>query len=470
MTLIGTKGEPEVRAYVQALQAASTKQHMYGDRRSLVGAADIPAAAEISQECCNSLEQAADALATLQQKHEEHFQKQKHADLWKLDQGKARWVEQRLRESEEGEAEVCEKVPAAEVLKLNELIKLSQNIFMNGGNIDSNWRSFCTKNESPAILHTAFSDLHSVVMSITRRLVQSSLFFAMSRLRAAKSSTYTPQPAVKHCDVLAALKILGMKENSRDTWAHVARRCGLEVYDHAYESHSRRKMEYGEVERILTGGEITIGENPFPTRDNENRSLDHDSTEDASSDHDSASSAGISRISHHSSVRSSPTADRSKPADKLGMKIDAYLNYIDQKASREEEIRLWNLLGKNPPPNVLSGEATQMENTGPYRHGRDDLDDWRAWTNHRPEWEACDVEDLEEHLADTRKQAQGVLSKAGTARTGKSRSSDSGPQSSEQEPSDQGSANDRDAGATHVESSANDSSSEHEADRDEMEI
>ncbi|KAL8800067.1 MAG: hypothetical protein Q9182_005433 [Xanthomendoza sp. 2 TL-2023] len=433
------------------------EQHMYGDRKSLVGTADIPAATEISEECCASLEQAADALAILQQKHEEHFHKQKYADLWKLDQGKARWVEQRLRESEEGEAEVCKKLPAAEILKLDEMIKLSHNIFMNGSNVNSNWRSFCTRKESPALLHTAFSDLHSVVMSITRRLVQSSLFFAMSRLRAAKSTTYTHQQAVKHCDVLAALKILGMKENSSDTWVHVARRCGLEVYNQARKSDSQRRMEYGEVERILTGGEITIGKKFFPTRENENRNLDHESTEDSSSEYDSASSADISRHSHHSSARSTPTANRTKPADKFGKKTDAYLDYIDQKASRGEEIRLWNLLSKNPPPNVLSGEATQMENAGPYRHDMDDLDDWRGWTNHRPEWEAYNVEDLEEHLADNRKQAQSVLPKLGTARSGKSRSSDSGPQSSEQEPSDQDSANDSDPEPTRVESSAGDS-------------
>ncbi|KAL8682469.1 MAG: hypothetical protein Q9186_001512 [Xanthomendoza sp. 1 TL-2023] len=434
---------------------------MYGHRRSLVGTADIPAAAEISQECCASLEQAANSLATLQQRHEEHFHKQRYVDFWKLDQGKARRVEQQMRESEEGEADVYRKLPAAKILKLDEMIKLSRNIFMNGSNADNNWRFFRSKQESPALLYTAFSDLHVVVTSITRRLVQSSLFFAMSRLRATRSSAYTHQQAVKHCDVLAALKVLGMKQNSSDTWVHVARRCELEVYDQARESHSQRKMQYGEVERILTGGEYTMGTKPFPTSEDENRNLNHESTEDSSSEHGSTSSAGISHNSHHSSTHTTLTTDRTEPADQFGKKTDAYLHYIDQKASKREEIRLWKLLGKDPPPEMLSEEPTQIENAGPYRHDRDDLDDWRGWADPRPEWEVYDVEELEEHLADNRKQAQSLLSRPDTAKSEKNRI-EGESRSSEQEPSDQGSPNGRDARKTQIESSADDSSSEHE--------
>ncbi|KAL8850034.1 MAG: hypothetical protein Q9198_011120, partial [Flavoplaca austrocitrina] len=136
---------------------------MYRRKQSLVGMADIPAAAELSEECCTSLEQAAESLATLHQRHEERSERQKQSDFWKLDEGIAHWVERRLGESEEGRSEVHEKLPAAELLNLGQLLKLSRDFFMNAQDLDSNWLSFSSRSETPALLYTAFSDLHDIV-------------------------------------------------------------------------------------------------------------------------------------------------------------------------------------------------------------------------------------------------------------------------------------------------------------------
>ncbi|KAL8889693.1 MAG: hypothetical protein Q9215_003047 [Flavoplaca cf. flavocitrina] len=389
--LIGTKSGLEVHAYVQSLKTASVKQHMYGKKQSLVGMADIPAAAELSEECCSSLEQAAESLATLHQRHEERSERQKHSDFCKLDEDIAHWVERRLGESEEGRSEVHEKLPAAELLNLGQLLKLSRNFFMNAQDLDSNWRSFSFRTETPALLYTAFSDLHDIVVSIATRLLQTTLFLAMSRLRAAKSPYYPHQRAVKRCDVLAATKILGMKRDTRDGWIRLARRCKLEAYDHAGGSDTDCIMDHSEVERVL-GEKESVPE----TRAKLDGSTcdDTESNGDSFSEDESVSLTGTFSDPHGPSIQSNTAMDRNEPVDKFGKKTDAYLDSIDQQTSRKEEARLWKMLGKAPHSILASEEPTPTENPGPLRHGRSDLDNWRQWVDLKPEWATYDVHDL----------------------------------------------------------------------------
>lgn len=409
--LIGTKSELEVHTYVQSLKAASVKQHMYGKRQSFLGTADIPAAVELSEECCTSLEQAADSLATLQQRHEEHSEKQRHSDLWKLDQNKARWVERRMWESEEGKSEIYRRLPAAELLNLGQMLELSRNFFMNATDLDINWHSLSSRSETPALLYTAFSDLHDIAVSITTRLIQTALFFAMSRLRSAKSSYYPHQRAVKRCDVLAAIKALGMKESARDGWVQVARRCKLEVYDQARSTGEESKLDYSEVERVLGGKESPV---EASAKLGEGSCDDNDSNGESTSEDGSVSLAGTSDCSRCPLTQSNATKDRSEPADKFGKKTDAYLDSIDQQATKREEARLWNMLGKDPPSILSSDEPTQTEDPGPRRHDRNDLDDWREWVDLRSEWEVYDAQHVGVSRKDDQVQAQmedGVLPK-----------------------------------------------------------
>ncbi|KAL8859313.1 MAG: hypothetical protein Q9178_004251 [Gyalolechia marmorata] len=461
--LIGTKSEPEVHVYIQSLKAASKKQHMYGKRQSLVGLGDIPAAVEISDDCCVSLELAADSLAIMQQRHEEHFEKQRHISLWKLDQDKAQWVEQRLRESEEGRSEIHEKLPAAELLNLEEMLKLSRNFFMNAADLDMDWRSFCTKGETPALLYTAFSDLHDIALSITSRLIQTALFFAMSRLRAAKSPYYTLQRTVKRCDVSAALKVLGMKESASDGWVQIARRCKLEVYDQARASSQKYNLDYNQVERILRGEELRARSR---SKQGDGTCDDNDSSAEPTSEDKSGSPSGSSDSSSHSSSQSSMTPDRNEPADKFGKRTDAYLESIDQQASKKEETRLWKMLGKNPPSSLLSEEPTEIENPGPHRHDREDLDDWRDWVDFKSEWEVYDVQHPGASLKNDGDQAQlegKMLLKL--AKSGNQRRQVRPEQSFESDSpsaSDQQSASHLDSDPEAVHSSTNDASSESE--------
>ncbi|KAL8703046.1 MAG: hypothetical protein Q9201_003771 [Fulgogasparrea decipioides] len=402
-TLIATKSELEVRVILQLLREASTKQHMYGSRRSLVGMVDIPAAIEVSQQCYAQLEQAADALAALQQRHEEKHERQNHGDLWKLNQKTAAWVERCMHEGEEGKTEIHEKLPAAEILNLRMFLKLSEQLFMNSSDSASNWRTYVPKRdayrkEGLSILYTAFSDMHNVVTSITRRLIQSSLFFAMSRLRASQLPFYKHHQVVKRCDVAAALRAVGMKESGKDEWVKVARRCRLSVYDNDPEDI----MSYTKVERFL--GQRELATDAGTSSESENKvgnSHLASSQEHSQSESCSSMASGGDR----SPSQSSATSDEPESGNKFEEKTDAYLEYIDNRASREEELRLWKILDKDPPPNLLAEATAQIKRPKSFRHDRDDLDDWRDWISFRLEWEAYGVENLDLDLVNDRKQA-----------------------------------------------------------------
>ncbi|KAL8969256.1 MAG: hypothetical protein Q9183_002081, partial [Haloplaca sp. 2 TL-2023] len=318
--LVATKSEPEIHAYVQSLQEASNRQHLYGEKTSLISVADVSAADEVSQQCCVELEQAADTMSALQQKAEEHREKKRHCKFWRLNQQSADWVKKRFQKGDKGIERIKNELPAAEMLNLEAFLKLSTNIFMNSAEPEGNWRSYVSlrdmqRTRYPAILYTAFQDLHTVALSITRRLIQSALFFAMSRLRASQSLRHTSKQAVKKCDVSAALDVLGMEHSARQTWVNVARRCKLSIYGEG----PKDVLSYDDVEKALAqtkprAKSRTLVGSPSPSPD---------------------------EFPAHGSNNTSAELPADSSSDQ---KRTAYLEYIDQKSSRKEELQLWAML------------------------------------------------------------------------------------------------------------------------------
>ncbi|KAL8941572.1 MAG: hypothetical protein Q9216_002162 [Gyalolechia sp. 2 TL-2023] len=406
--LVGTKTELEVHAHLHVLQEASKKQHKYGERRSLISAADIATAVEISDQCCASLEQAADAMAALQQRVEEQSEKRRHDDLWRLDHKIAKWIDRRLSEGDEGRVEVCRRLPAAEILNLSQLLKLSANVFMNSNEPHSNYRSFVSRSEKPSILHTAFADLHTLALSVVKRLIQSSLFFAKSRLRATRSLHYAHQRVVKQADVLAALKVLGLKENARDYWLQVPRRCGLNVYDQVDRRDAGVALDYREVERALQDVKSVTGKksdivDPGGEQNNFLQPLNEVSS-NSESKSGGSSSVDIDHPEDPSAQSSEQTVLLAR-GERFGEQTDRYLEHIDQTASDKEELRLWKMLKKNPPPNVpLQESSVKLRNPGPCRKDKDDMDNWRDWVKFGPERDMYDVDSLNEDVAENREQ------------------------------------------------------------------
>lgn len=390
---IGTKNELEVHVYLKLLQNAVVHQNLHNRLNSLFDVSAAPGALEVSLACSDALELSAEALCILQQRVEAKIEKRKHHDMCLLNRKLGRWASTCLSQGDQGEKKVRESLPAAELLDLEAFLKLSTKIFMNSSDQDKNWREYCARDEKPSIFFTAFGDFHRLVVSIARRLIQSSLFFAMSRRKASTTPNFTPKHAVRKQDVLAALNVLGMKHNSQKFWAGVAERCALRVYDdddEHVEDIVHAPLSLSEVEKRLSQGEIHEEEDG-------SEGLDADDNYENDFKESSMSSAPSSRndgnISSHTSDGSSGWASPASSGYSLcspkvsNQYLDSYAESLDAKASSNEEKRLWELLDKQPPE-PLNPDAIVVPRvpTGERKTG-DDLDDWRAWTDYAPEWE-----------------------------------------------------------------------------------
>lgn len=420
---IGTKTEPEVHVYLQLLQNATVHQHVSGPRHELFQNSDIPAALEIGEDCCAALDITADALSVLQQKEENRLERKKYGGLWRLDRRIADRVDQPRAHKKDGNMNPLGAMPAAELLNLKCFLELSENVFMNTTTEEDDWRSHGGERIPVSIMYTAFSDIHALAVSITKRLISSSLFIAMARLRHTRKNVGNN---VHSKDIKAALDILGMKHNSREFWIRVARRCRLTVFGDN-RARSGPKLSYDEVERRLS---VNWGRKQRKTTREPNRNADgrsgsegtgHNetianseetalSTELDSDDQAASDTADSSKEDTHTlseivsdSLLSSADgssflfseeaqfsdSEASTEDEQQGIDPDLYAEALDSRASQSEEQSLWKMLGREPPANViLMPEKVELPRPiQPERRSGDDLDDWRAWTDYAPEWE-----------------------------------------------------------------------------------
>lgn len=400
----GSKSEFEVHLYLESLQKAVSDQHIYGPVKKLLRLSDLDAVVEISDNCCAALDRAAEALAGLQQKEEERIERLKNPGFPILTPKIARWVDRRLRTGEEGKDEVSKALPPATLLNLKRFLTVSKRFFMNSSIPENNWRTHTERRQSPTIMNTAFSDFHTLSVSLTRRIVQSCLFIALSRLRATTAlGHYIPRRHVKRQDVIAALNVLGMKANGRNIWAGIARKHRLRVYDNVgYRQVLGKRYSYDEVEQILDYDDIKArGRSRAASLDESYRSISSEddsnepSPEDASSDPVSSDSPSPD---DYGSSESSDDTDLPQPPSHRGDKHarnqerheqaqDIYAEALDQQASRKEEQHLWELLGEDPAAKMNTEDVQLPKAPYPQRKDRDDLIDWRVWVDYAEEWE-----------------------------------------------------------------------------------
>lgn len=392
---IRTKSELEVHAYIQLLQKSTVEQHLHSPRNQLFEISEIPGAFEVSQDCCAALELSADALSVLQQKEEEKLEKKKHNKLWLLNERALRWVNQHQNE-EDGKMEILEHLPAGELLSLENFLKLSTNIFMNSSVWENNWRCYCARKEFPSIYYTSFADFHRLAISITKRLIQSSLFFAMSRIKVTSSSRYKQKKSVRRRDISAALNVLGMQHSSQSFWVGAARRCNLAVYDNTEgQSSIDKKLPHDEVEKKLSQGydesEQVVKNKPQIHGTAATSQSDDDSDH---SQYDNISNSSSTPTASEDSISLSISSQDEKYStnrETLEEARDNHAQALDNRASQDEELRLWALLGKEPPETIKPEEPALPRPAAAERKTGDDLDDWRSWVAYVPEWETYEV-------------------------------------------------------------------------------
>ena len=401
---IGSKSESEVYLYLELLQNATAEKNAHMHRKHLLQINDIEPAFEVSQQCCAALDLAAEAVSVLQHMEEERKERQVHANFSLLTPALAKWANRSLQAGEEGEQEVLQALPAATLLNLKSFLTLSERVFMNSSVAENNWRTYAERRQLPSITYTAFSDMHTLAVSVTRRLIQSSLFFAMSRIRTmGTSSYYTPKQHVKTRDVVAALNVLGIEANGRKTWIGTARKCRLRVYETVTKRKAQgKRYSYDEVEAILSKENLgSRGRYRSRSAGNEDVSQpprdmsDASSAEDVPEESGSSSSDDSSTDQSESSVSDGGASSTDQPSSsnsKNGLTQrrreqaeDDYLEASDQKASKEEEKCLWEILGEDPSTK-MDLELINLPQV-PRRAKRQNSPDWTTWIDYSAEWE-----------------------------------------------------------------------------------
>ncbi|KAJ5836317.1 hypothetical protein N7447_002343 [Penicillium robsamsonii] len=451
---IGTKSELEVMEYMRVLHKSLRAQYdsdVYLERMPVLS--DVPAATEVSQECCELLEEYGDVLVLKESLSEAQVGTKNYGDNWIITTARAQHLADGENASAQGDLRL-----AADLLSLPDWVRLSYILFMNlgGKQAENNWWNLAKRKDlitayghTPSMTADTAVDFYSLAVSVTRRLVQSSLYFAMSRLRSTNRSGNDRKGYVRMQDVRAAIEVLNMKHR-RPSLLDVARR-----NETVLEDINNRKgwvptvFTYEEAEEIIDRHEWTryrkdgtmyhgdIDEDDSEDDDNTNDNIEMG--DDIGADDDiemeinkqetepeptpepepepepetepELGSEPDSELEDmdHDQPRTREYAEISTPAaPSVELEMDPeeeQADIVDQNASNRQEANFLKLM-EQPVPDFVDEEPMKLEEPDddtkvlPERRMREDIFNWRDRIIYRNEWEeyGYDFAELKEDM------------------------------------------------------------------------
>lgn len=397
---IGTKSELEVMDYLNLLHRGVENQHLLERKMQTIIMGDIPGATEISKQCCGELDKIADVLAVKEDIDTSKACREQYGNYGTISEVQAKeLVDSEAQKPLRGNIHL-----AGNLLNVPNWVQLSRRFFMNfGGKKEpDNWRNFVRseKTESPSISGDALMDFYALTASITRRLMQSAIFFAMARLRSSQLIGRERSQNVRRRDVKAAIDVLNMKSRPPDFLLQCARRNGLLIADITNQKGwVPRVYSYNEAAEILHG--------------------EDDGLDQASGNEPSTESDGEHEIGDTSPDPVGGAVEPSHPPSDSESAIDReeeFADILDREASRCEELKLWAVLGQPAPHHlhipIISEEDAKagLHKPARERKSKRELVNWRDRTLYRSEWEEyeSDLEDVEIELAQNRRKRRRV--------------------------------------------------------------
>lgn len=423
--VVGSKSAYEVQEYLDVIQK-SIEARGRGDGRRMKGLnlVDIPAAKEISQECCEVLEKKAQYLVQCQEYHDMQEELEKWGDdVWLLSQDNISWI---TKDSDEkaGETVLKEVLPAATLFNTRNWLKLSRGVFMNSNpekREEGNWMKIIKEGEEQGIYATALQDFHTLAVTITRRLVAAINFSALGRIKAQKRRRRNGKERRKDgeiikADVLAAVDNLGLKSDSRDFWRTAARRNHLEVVDDDF--LAKPILGYDEVESRLSerrkkpnwrtrrrGNSVSsntstksavstasIGSNNSSAQEAEEDVSEEDEEDENSENDEEAESLREELSSDAQAARGARGANHVESSAE-----EAYMSFvesIDRYKSTKAEVKLWRMLTEEAPLELGLDIKAAREARLPdvFVREKDELetDKWRERVEYWTPWEHLD--------------------------------------------------------------------------------
>lgn len=403
---VRTKGEMEIRQYMKLLQDGLDHRRQQ-NRLEPLELADFPAAVELSHECCQALEDMADHIAIKQENFEAAAEERKHGSGWLVSQHNHKDLAEETGKKDAVEVE--------NVFRTREWLALSERFFMNAPSEDGNWQS--VDGDTPSIRLTALQDFHALAVTVTKRLVATSLYVATARIRAENGTSSSQQRSVRVKDVDAAAMSLGLLLQKPPLMGCV-RRLGLSVYEvppKPFEHDEREPMPYSVIEDELGMegqenvsrlrhqlGRIVLSTNPSSASSDSSMGSESESESDqghrgssageAESEEEEVKEEANEAILH--SVADPPLTARGRQALLRQIKAEKaqerHADMVDAQASYREETQMWDMLGKQQPEALVdpgpppSGRRLKLSVDASYSVGVD----WRTKTRVASEWEA----------------------------------------------------------------------------------
>lgn len=441
---IGTKSELEVLEHLRVVQRTMRKRL---DQRRLrwITVAEIPAAVEIDEECCAEQEKYAKYLTLKDAIADEHTNQLHYGDYGKIGETEAQALSNANSDTPlQGDFQL-----AAGLFNTPNWISLSEDLFMNfGGEREKeDWRNIANSEEdTPSITADAMMDFSALATSLTRRLIQSSIFMTESRLRTAGLVSDSHRE-IRIGDVQTAIKVLNLKRK-RPSFLELARRNRMVIGAFPPQrTTATRIIGYGEAKRVLSYGDKDFykaahtmeqekvthndpDENaPSEREDDGDEVMDEDNDDFEDEEEDAEGETILHAQNESSHPNTSQNPDLLQPGISGGQlaedKEEEEADNFDREQSRREELRLWSMFEKVPPPALLipiveflpsltedRKETMDDEKDDLSQHGisehrtREDVVNWRDHTLYRGEWEqyGSDLEDVAEELVqNTRK-------------------------------------------------------------------
>jgi hypothetical protein len=287
-------------------------------------------------------------------------------------------------------------ISSTELLNAAKFLQLSRTLFMNSIDPEMNWQTLSQEEEleqRPSIRRTAFDDFHNLVVSLTRRLMQASLFQALSRLRASSESRLLPY--VNSFDVAAARETMGLKTQRPEYWVDAVKRCGIEVYSDSKKWRTQEGRQGTKNGFKLTEDELraelgaVLPDTTTPAEDvsdieEDVESSDRDAYTDASSSESSDDESSEAKVTTDNRGRT--LTDRRRPLSPASFHRaeTKYLERIDRHNAMDPDDEYRHTLGL---PAIVRNYTSKP--AFPYKQAEIEARpaDWRAVAQYEAPWE-----------------------------------------------------------------------------------
>jgi hypothetical protein len=394
---IGSKSVVEVHQYIDLLEKEQETRRS-SNLRSVIEMSEYPAAVELSQQCCHALDEAADAISLRQEAREQQREETKWGEIWNLTPQIVKGLEGGAKEQNPADTQLA----SLQLFDVPQWLQLSRRIFMNSSIPSNNWEYI--DDNLPSIWATTIEDFYSLALSITRRLVQTTIFTSMARIRARLEMRPETRNVILRRDVEVAVESLGLALNSKEFWRKSARRLRLEVYKdppQGNEDDESCPMLYEEVEQELPVSSTDIQVLPEPNNDRKGTdvldALDTDESDSevalgSSDEEERAVKQELNEVLRFSAADLPETLtlrQSLRTRIETERKQEQYAERCDGHESYKAEVELWDLLQVKPPMSTIKmsdpGQAQKstLELESIYPLGRD----WRSRTKYCSEWE-----------------------------------------------------------------------------------